>query len=103
MQLNYLKIKKSEIPCEKTFSIGGSEYILRFLYNDMFDFYTVTVAAADGSLAASGKLSYASRSVQFASLGWDLFPVSISEFDRETPLFARLSADNFDACLVCII
>ena len=69
----------------------------------MFDFYTVTVLSGDGSLVSSGKLSYAAAVLKTAGISWNLFPVAMGEFSRETPLYGRLGSRNFDDCMVCII
>jgi len=106
MKLTYLNILKSEIPCEKIFLIEGTEYTFLFSYNDLFDFYTVTVKDMSGEVIFANKFSYMRNAFDpvVAQLPRvRLVPISLAEFERSVPAHERISADNFDDVRICLI
>ena len=106
MQLTFLNILQSEIPCEKIFLIDGIEYSFIFMYNDVFDFYTIVIKDMNGDVIISNKLSYQQNA--FSPVieklpDVRLVPIALSEFEQETSVYNRIGIDNFDNVRICIV
>ena len=106
MELTYLNISKSEIPCEKIFLINGTEYAFLFMYNDLFDFFTVTIKNMSGEIILSNKLSYMRNALSPVVEGITnvrLIPISLAEFESGEAVHKRISTTNFDNVRITIL
>jgi hypothetical protein len=56
--LEYIPLTAAEIPVEKVVEFGGVNYRLRFLWNEIGEFYTLTFYTADGAEIYAVKLVY---------------------------------------------
>ncbi|HMV45047.1 MAG TPA: hypothetical protein PK079_25120 [Leptospiraceae bacterium] len=55
--LRIIEINPSEIPIQRTYTIGNVDYTFAFTYNARFDFISVSISL-DGEIVFSTKLTY---------------------------------------------
>lgn len=107
MELEYIPIAHTEIPVQKTFTIGGRNYTIEFLYNDRFDFYTAIFRDENNDPIFSTKLNYLTDAMHAVVDGIDatlqLVPVNISDMGLQYSEIERISKDNFETMRICVL
>jgi hypothetical protein len=107
IEIEYLPVTHGELPVQKIFEIGGNDYIINFDYNDMHDFYTMTIVDEDENPVYAAKLSYLTNAIQNAVPGLELkeriVPLIMSDVSREVPQVERIGKDVFDNTRISIL
>ena len=57
INLTYMPLTASEIPVQKTFTIGNT-YVFEFYYNEAYDFYTMYIRNEEETLLYTCKVVY---------------------------------------------
>lgn len=107
IELSYIELKHDELPVQRVYEIDGANYIFRFDYNAVGDFYTYLILDEDENALYAGKLTYLRNSMQGVVAGLSLkrkiVPLNWSDAQGQIPAINRISKDNFDSMRICII
>jgi len=100
INLTYLPLTASEVPVQKTFTIGNT-YVFEFWYNETYDFYTMYIKDEDENLLYTCKVVYGSSLYHAVVDGLELNKL-IVPFDIQDIISSKsientsVNSDNLD-------
>ena len=107
IDMTYIELKHDELPVQKVYDIDGENYIFRFDYNAVKDFYTFMVLDENENPIYVGKLTYLRNSmqdvVQGLSLRKKIVTLNLSDALGQIPAIERIGKENLDSMRICII
>ena len=106
-EYEYIPITHDELPCEKIFTLDGTDYALEFRFNDVADFYTLSVSDEDGDLLFTTKLTYLTEAIDAVIEGIDMtrniVPAQFADIDADEPTDTQVTKNTFDEVYLCLI
>lgn len=104
---DFLPITHDEIPVEKVFTLDGKNYAVEFNYNDIGDFYTISIRdESTGDLLFTTKLTYLSKAIDAVidgiTMTHNIVPALPLDLDSNTNSDIEVTQENFDEVYLCL-
>ena len=93
INLTYIPVTYSEIPVQKTFTVGNT-YVFEFFYNETYDFFTMYIRDEDENLLYTTRVVYGNSLYHAVVDGLELDSF-IVPFDIQD-IISEFSIDNTD-------